>query len=73
MPQHIDGLELEQERDFDEWVRGRLADWTASEIRELDHWLLSESQFEFVASVRRAWMRRSLDELDGPGSEGPAA
>jgi hypothetical protein len=52
----------EREREFDDWVRGRLSDWSTDEIRALDRWLLEESQFEFVASVRRAWMRKSLEE-----------
>jgi len=55
-------LTEEREREFDDWVRGRLSDWSTDEIRALDRWLLEESQFEFVTSVRRAWMRKSLEE-----------
>jgi hypothetical protein len=61
----LDGVAVlteERERDFDDWVRRRLSGWTASEIRALERWLIEESHFEFVTSVRRAWMRKSLDE-----------
>lgn len=51
-----------REREFDDWVRRRLSDWSTEEIRALDRWLLDESEFEFVTSVRRAWMRKSLEE-----------
>jgi hypothetical protein len=61
MPQSSSALES-REREFDEWVRGRLAGWSAAEIRSLDDWLIDESHFEFVASVRRAWMWRTLEE-----------
>jgi hypothetical protein len=61
---------VRDEREFEEWVERRLSDWSVAEIRELDRWLLDESQFEFVTAVRRAWMRKSLEELD---PEEPAA
>ena len=51
-----------REREFDDWVRRRLSDWSTEEIRAFDRWLLDESEFEFVTSVRRAWMRKSLEE-----------
>jgi hypothetical protein len=66
--QELDGLHEHaaldegREREFDEWVRRRLSGWSAAEIREFDRWLLDESHFEFVTSVRRAWMRRVLEE-----------
>jgi hypothetical protein len=55
-------LTEEREREFDDWVRRRLSSWSTDEIRAFDRWLLDESQFEFVTSVRRAWMRKSLEE-----------
>lgn len=61
------------EVEFDAWVRGRLADWTASEIRAFERWLVTESQFEFVSAVRGAWMHKRFEELDRLGSKEPAA
>lgn len=55
-------LTEKREREFDDWVRRRLSDWSTEELRAFDRWLLDESQFEFVTSVRRAWMRKSLEE-----------
>jgi hypothetical protein len=66
-------LDEERERDFDEWVRKRLAGWSEGEIREFDRWLLDESHFEFVTSVRRAWMRKRLEDGRNRGSQEPAA
>ena len=66
-------LDEEREREFDEWVRRRLADWSAAEIREFDRWLLDESHFEFVTSVRRAWLKKRLEDGGDRGSEEPAA
>jgi hypothetical protein len=77
--QKLDGLnehaalDEEREREFDEWVRRRLSGWSAAQIREFDRWLLDESHFEFVTSVRRAWMRRRLEDGGDRGSEEPAA
>ena len=79
MSHELDGLEVEsplsdeRERDYDEWVRRRLSEWSIAEMRALDAWLVEESQLEFVPAVRGAWMRRSLDELDRVDSEEPAA
>lgn len=64
LSQRIDLLTPESERAFDEWVRKRLGDWSVADIRAFDTYLLEESHFEFVAAVRRAWMRKSLEELD---------
>jgi hypothetical protein len=71
MSQKLDGVELEvsamseeRAREFDEWVRRRLAGWSTGEIAAFDRWLMDESHFEFVASVRRAWMHRRLAESD---------
>jgi len=76
----IDGLEVELaalseagEREFEQWVRGRLSGWPIADIRAFDRWLLDESHFEFIPAVRGAWMRRSLEELDRFDSEEPAA
>jgi hypothetical protein len=66
-------LSEERERDFDEWVRHRLSGWSIAEIRDLDEWLVDESQLEFVPAVRGAWMKLSLDALDHVDSEEPAA
>jgi hypothetical protein len=66
-------LDEERERDFDEWVRRRLSGLSEAEIRQFDRWLLDESHFEFVTSVRRAWMRRRLEDGGSWGSEEPAA
>ena len=66
-------LSEEREREFDQWVRRRLSAWSIGEIRDLDQWLVDESQLEFVPAVRGAWMRRSLDELDRVDSEESAA
>lgn len=70
LSQRLDDL---QEREFDEWVRRRLTGWSAAEIGEFDRWLLDESHFEFVTSVRRAWLQRRLEEGVNRGSEEPAA
>jgi hypothetical protein len=76
----IDGLEVEpaalsdeREREFEQWVRGRLSKWSIADIRAFDRWLLDESHFELIPAVRGAWMRRSLEELDRVDSEEPAA
>jgi hypothetical protein len=66
-------LTEDRERDFDEWVRRRLSNWSTDEVRALDRWLVEESHFEFVTSVRRAWMWKSLEEAGRRGSEEPAA
>jgi hypothetical protein len=66
-------LTEDHEREFDEWVRRRLSAWSTDEIRAFDRWLLVESHFEFVPSVRRAWMQRSNDEAGRRGSDEPAA
>jgi hypothetical protein len=66
-------LSMEHEREFDDWVRRRLSEWTSTEIRALDRWLLEESHFEFVGAVRAAWMRRALEEPCAFDSEEPAA
>jgi hypothetical protein len=66
-------LSEEREREFEQWVRGRLSEWSIADIRAFDGWLLDESHFEFISAVRGAWMRRSLEELDGVDSEEPAA
>ena len=63
----------EREREFEQWVRGRLSEWSVADIRAFDGWLLDESHFEFISAVRGAWMRRSLEELDRVDSEEPAA
>ena len=70
LSQALDDLE---ERAFDDWVRRRLEGWSAAEIGEFDRWLLDESHFEFVTSVRRAWLQRRLEEGVNRGSEEPAA
>jgi hypothetical protein len=76
----IDGLEVdpaalneEREREFEQWVRGRLSEWSIADIRAFDRWLLDDSHSEFIPAVRGAWMKRSLDELDRFDSEEPAA
>jgi hypothetical protein len=72
LDEHV-ALTEERERDFDEWVHRRLAGWSQAEIREFDRWLLDESHFEFITSVRRAWMRRRLEQGGDGGSEESAA
>ena len=66
-------LSEKREREFEQWVRGRLSEWSVADIRAFDGWLLDESHFEFISAVRGAWMRRSLEELDRVDSEEPAA
>jgi hypothetical protein len=66
-------LSEEREREFEQWVRGRLSEWSIADIRAFDRWLRDESHLEFIPAVRGAWMRRSLDELDRVDSEEPAA
>lgn len=66
-------LSEEREREFEQWVRGRLSEWSIADIRTFDRWLLDESHSEFIPAVRGAWMRRSLEELDRFDSEEPAA
>lgn len=45
--------------DYDEWVARRLADWSVLEIQAFERWLLHESHFEFIPSVRTAWSQRA--------------
>jgi hypothetical protein len=80
VPQDVDHLEvepaelsMENEREFDDWVRRRLSEWSSTEIRAFDRWLLEESHFEFVRAVRAAGMRRALEEPYVVDSEEPAA
>jgi hypothetical protein len=51
-------LSEERARDFEEWVRRRLSEWSTAEIRALDRWLLAESHFEFIPAVRAALQKR---------------
>lgn len=82
MSQEPDDLELgpgpapltaERERDFEAWVRRRLSEWSSTEIRAFDHWLLDEMNLEFVPAVRAAWRQKRLEEWDPLDSTEPAA
>lgn len=71
MSHEIDDLDFEsvalsddRARAFDDWVAGRLAEWSVAEIRELDQWLLAQSHFEFIPAVRAAWQERVAREPD---------
>jgi hypothetical protein len=59
-------------RDFEAWVGGRLADWTTTEMRAFERWLLDESEFEFIPAVRAALRQKRLEESDRFGSGEPA-
>jgi hypothetical protein len=52
------GIEAARGRDFDAWVRGRLADWPTARIREFERWLLDNGEIEFVSAVRVALIHR---------------
>jgi hypothetical protein len=54
-------LSADRERDFEEWVGGRLSDWSIAEIRAFDRWLLAESLFEFIPAVRATLRRRGAE------------
>jgi hypothetical protein len=54
-------LSAERERDFEEWVGGRLSDLSIAEIRAFDRWLLAESLFEFIPAVRATLRRREAE------------
>ena len=54
------------QRDFDLWVRERLADWPTALVRELERWLIDEGRFEFVPAVQETWRQRN-GETDAVG------
>jgi len=56
---------MSRERDFDLWVRERLADWPTQQILEFERWLLEDCLFEFVPAVHEALRHRSIDGARG--------
>jgi hypothetical protein len=52
------GIDAARGRDFDAWVRRRLADWPTARILELERWLLEQGEIEFVRAVRGAVSHR---------------
>lgn len=57
------------ERDFEEWVRRRLADWPTPQIRDFEHWLLERGLTDFVPAVQEASRHRSREaESSGDGN-----
>jgi hypothetical protein len=57
---------VRSERDFDEWVRQRLASWPAELIHDFERWLLERGLVEFVPAVHGAAKRRRLESRGAP-------
>jgi hypothetical protein len=49
------------QREFDLWVRERLADWPSALVQDFERWLIDEGRFEFVPSVQEAWRQRDAE------------
>jgi phosphoserine phosphatase len=45
---------MRSERDFDEWVRQRLADWPTMQVLDFERWLRERGLVEFLPAVRRS-------------------
>ena len=49
------------ERDFDEWVRRRLADWPTPQILDFEGWLRERDLVEFLPAVHEAARNRGVE------------
>ena len=49
------------ERNFDEWVRRRLAYWPTPQIVDFEHWLRERELVEFLPAVREASRHRGVE------------
>lgn len=60
---------MKSERDFEQWVRRRLADWPAPQILDFERWLRERDLIEFVPAVHEASRRRGSEaESAGDGN-----
>jgi hypothetical protein len=49
------------ERNFDEWVRRRLAYWPTPQIADFERWLRERELVEFLPAVREASRHRGVE------------
>lgn len=60
---------MRSERDFDEWVRRRLAGWPTPQVVDFERWLRERDLVEFVPAVQEASRRRDFEsESEGDGN-----
>jgi hypothetical protein len=61
---------MRSEREFEEWVRRRLADWPTPQILDFERWLRARGLVEFLPAVHEASRRRGI-ELEGVNGHDP--
>ncbi len=52
---------MRSERDFEHWVRRRLADWPTSQIVDFERWLRERDLVEFLPAVHEASRQRGVE------------
>jgi hypothetical protein len=52
---------MRSERDFDDWVRRRLADWPTRQIVDFERWLRERDLVEFLPAVHEASRQRGVE------------
>jgi hypothetical protein len=57
------------ERDFDEWVRRRLAYWPTPQIIDFERWLRERELVEFLPAVHEASRQRGLEPQEVNGRD----
>lgn len=50
-----------RERDFDEWVYRRLADWPTTQILDFERWLRERDLVEFLPAVHETARQRGVE------------
>jgi hypothetical protein len=61
----VESSRATHEREFEQWVRRRLAQWPTMRIVQFEAWLREREAYEFVPAVHETLRRRGIDADGG--------